>query len=748
MRPVLCMLIAMCLMVTLAATAAENREVFPVKTDGVMPMVSMVVADDRLLITSSGAVYAYTLGAQEPVLLQQQPVTALAQDIGKAERFDVLMADNGRLYAFDLDNGRLYTAAMEAGLIVPGERIPLDLEDMMAEGPGYSYFERPDEMLVMDGFLYMITRDYTTDSQPKLRRFALATGAGTAFETPHINHMTAFRDGKLLVMLWDMLNGYDEQLGRQTPARLGLFDPETDSVQDLGELNGSEGSEGSLGYDAGTDTIYSIRRGRLYRRTPADRNTDELCGYFPSSYIWGVVSGAIVPFAGGVAVLTGDNLFIRDADPARLPASVLTVYGNYGDLAHRLAQTMMPDVPVELYDRAYYDSAQALGQALAEGDDTIDVYFLHYSFVDAKSLLNTLYAQDLSASRQLMDHANAVYPFLRDAGMFEGKLLMLPVDASIGEVMMAFPERFAEAGLAVPETFFDLISLISQWPGELARANPGMTPLQTETYRSYLFYTALSIYGDLRAVQGQELRFDDPLFRKMMTALEALDTRELDWQVDWDAPEERDAFYARRPLMENTGGVNAQYFQSMMADGMKLLPLAADEGEPAPVPFTLRVAAVNPRSRNIDQAVRYLENYVANLPGEYRVTMMPGANDPVPNPSFVQELEEMQAAKASYEAALAGAHADARTDMEGIIRELKDNIADFAATGRFIVSAEAIRAYRAHAGSGFLMEYSPVQTGMSDLNALYDQYLTGQMDLETLIDQCDAVLRLARPENQ
>ena len=34
---------------------------------------------------------------------------------------------------------------------------------------------------------------------------------------------------------------------------------------------------------------------------------------------------------------------------------------------------------------------------------------------------------------------------------------MLPVDASIGEVMMAFPERFAEAGLAVPEHLSHLL---------------------------------------------------------------------------------------------------------------------------------------------------------------------------------------------------------------------------------------------------------------------------------------------------
>ncbi|NLB39408.1 MAG: hypothetical protein GX810_09225, partial [Clostridiales bacterium] len=391
---------------------------------------------------------------------------------------------------------------------------------------------------------------------------------------------------------------------------------------------------------------------------------DELSAYLPSTYFWGVVAGAIAPFDGGVAVLTGDNLFLRDADPAKLPATTLTVYGNYGDDAHRKAQSLMPEVPIQMRDREYFNSAQELGQALVSGENTIDVYFLDYSYIDVKNLMQKQYAYDLSESQKLMDFTKATYPLLQEASFLDGKLLAVPVDAGLGEMWMLFPDRFKETGLEEPATFFDLLDIIGRWPGELAEDFPDITPLQTESYRNQLFYSGMGLYQNLRARNREELRYDDPLFRKMLTAIDNLDTRDLDQQVNWDDMADQDEFFSRMPLIEQTGGVMLDYFQGMNSGSAKLLMLSADEGQPPAVPVMLRVAAINPRSQNNDQAIRSLENYVASLPDATKAAMMPEMNDHILSPIFEQEMAQRQATENAYKKALKTADAAAKGVME------------------------------------------------------------------------------------
>ncbi len=750
-KKALSLLLALCLLGTLGTAAAANRDVFPTAGDTYMNMVSLAKVGEDLLITKANELYRLAPDGGEPQMIRQTEAVYLPGTAADAppDRFDVLMADQGKLYAFDLFEGRLFNAVYENGDVTLGEPIKLELGNLIEEQGDYTYLQRPDEMLVLDGFLYFISRDYNSGSgAPALIRFDLATGARHDFETPHINHMAAYKDGKILVMLWDMENGFDQQLGKQTPATLAVFDPNADAVTELGVLTDSEGSEGFLGYDAESDTIYSSRRGRLYRRTAQDLTRDELCGYIPSNNLWGILSGAITPYMGGVAVLTSDNLYLRDADPNNLPDTTLTVYGEYGSPAHRQAQSKMPEVPIQLRDREYFGTAQELGQALVSGENTMDVYFVDYSFIDVPNLLEKQYAQDLSGSKVLTDYAAQLYPYIKAAGTQDGKLMMLPVEASLGETMMAYTELFEEIGEEIPETFLELVDLVGRWPDEFAEKYPDIVPLQTENYKNQLFYLALNKFRDLRTFQGQEFKYDDPLLRKLLTAVAELDTKDLDKKINWDDMGETEEFFSRRALMDMSGGLGVAQFDTLGMNKSKIVNLRVDEGEEAVMPMMLRVAAINPRSKNIEQAIRYLENYVASMPQENRVVLMPDANDPVPNPRYEQERKDMQGALTAYENALATAEDAAKSEMESAIKNLTDYMSEHETTGKFIITEQGIQAFRTYAGNAFLTAYDPVQSGSEDLYNLYDRYLQGQIDLDTMIREADGKLRLMRLENQ
>lgn len=743
-------LLALCLILTASSALAENRDVFPVETEDQVFHSGMALVDGQLLLMRNDGLYAYTPGQPEAELVMPQDIAAMVNMEEETKRFDVLLADAGQVYAFDLMAGRLYPATVAEGQVTLGERIQLDLSDMVEEHDNFTFMsERPEGMLLHNGRLYMLTRNYRDGSgASQLICFDLASGERTTFQTPHIAHIASYKDGKLLAVLFDTENGYDERTGKVRPAMLAVFDPESDTAADLGLLTDSEGADGLLGYDAEKDIIYTARHGKLYRRTAQDMTQDELVGYVPSNQFWGVVSGSIIALEDGVAVLTGNNLYIRDADPAKLPAHTLTVYGNYGDTAHRAAQALMPEVPVLLRDREYFGSAQELGQALVSGENTIDVYFLDYSFIDVMNLMKKGYAHDLSGSQRLQEHVDKLYPMFKEAGMLDGKLLMVPVETSIGNTLTAFSSRFEQTGLTIPQTYAQLIELVAAWPDTYAEQYPDMKPLQTEDYRRELMYLGMELYQNLRAYQGQELHYDDPLFRKMMAAMDQLDTRDLDQVVDYSSMEDMEAFFSQEPLLMQSGGMQPSSFQYAPKE-QRLVMLAADEGEPAPVPVMLRLAAINPRSANIDLALQYLENYVASLSAEMQVMLMPGCNDPVLNPQYDQIMEQINATVQAYEDMLRKAEDAARAEMESVLAEIKKSRDMMAEESRYLFGEQAIQTYRDLMNTAFLKPYDPANFGgTGDMYNLYDRYLQKQIDLDTFIREADGKLRLMRLENQ
>lgn len=737
------LLLALCAILP-AAGRAENRDVFPVAEDGLPTYGGMALVDGRLLLPMRDGLYAYVPGQDAPRRIAPMPDSRAWGD-REAPRYDLLLPAEGALYALDMAGGRLYRAGLEGDTVTLGETVPLDLGGMLHEEQDFTYIDRPSEVLLSGGYLYMIVRDYRSGSgQPQLKRFSLSDGQRRDYALTDVVHMAAYKDGALLVMR------LDERPDREpASAMLSVLDPETAGLTDLGAMDGVRSPDAALGYDADRDILYWLYEGRLYRRTAQDPARDELCAYLSSFRHWGIVSGAITPLEQGVAVLTDDNLFIRDADPAGLPDAPLTVYGDSASPTHQRAQARMPEVPVQFMERGvYYENAQQLGQALAGGEDAIDIYFLDYTFIDMKNLMAKGYADDLSGSAALTAYAQRVYPALREAGMPDGRLMAVPVEVGLDDVMMGYTERFQQAGLEMPEDFTALCRLIGDWPGDTAEAHPELTPLQTEEYRSTLFYYAFRLYRSLRNFQGAQITFDDPLFRQMMQALEAIDTRDLDQKIDWQNIEESQEFFAREPLMEMRFGMRPDMLRDTERAGVRLLALAAAPGEPAPVPLVLRVAAVNPRSAHRELAIRYLEHYVAELDGPARVALMPDENAPVPNPRYEQIMQDMDDAIAGLEKALESAEPAARAEMEGRLAEMKKNREGMADYARYLLNEKAIAAYRALMETSFLQPYDPMQAGGEDVYALYNRYLQGQIDLDTMIREADAKLRLMRLENQ
>ncbi|HHX20831.1 MAG TPA: hypothetical protein GX722_03470 [Clostridiales bacterium] len=163
----------------------------------------------------------------------------------------------------------------------------------------------------------------------------------------------------------------------------------------------------------------------------------------------------------------------------------------------------------------------------------------------------------------------------------------------------------------------------------------------------------------------------------------------------------------------------------------------------------LRLAAINPRSANIDLTLQYLENYVASLSAEMQVMLMPGCNDPVFNPQYDQIMEQINATVQAYEDMLRKAEDAARAEMESVLAEIKKSRDMMAEESRYLFGEQAIQTYRDLMNTAFLKPYDPAHFGVTgDMYNLYDRYLQKQIDLDTFIREADGKLRLMRLENQ
>ena len=148
------------LMLLTGGALAENRDVFPVETEDQVFHSGMALVDGQLLLMRNDGLYAYTPGQPEAELVMPQDIAAMVNMEEETKRFDVLLADAGQVYAFDLMAGRLYPATVAEGQVTLGERIQLDLSDMVEEHDNFTFMsERPEEILLHTGGVH-VTRNY------------------------------------------------------------------------------------------------------------------------------------------------------------------------------------------------------------------------------------------------------------------------------------------------------------------------------------------------------------------------------------------------------------------------------------------------------------------------------------------------------------------------------------------------------------------------------------------------------------
>lgn len=765
-RWILATLLALCLcLAALPALAAPgdatlfrytNSDLYRARIDTVMTN-----GDAFYLCNMAMQMYVWKVGDDAPVLyldgVAQDYAAALEQeDKTTLELPDALFFSGDQLCALYLRRQKLVHIKPQDGKMAVDRIVALDNADELltteshSDGEEYTYPKGDQRGFVcVGGKLFLTVEDYNSNSTAcQLFSIDVETGETTAYETPNIECIAPYKDGKLLCLTYDRETIWDEKTQSYGAVTLAVFDPETEEMTTVGEaaLGAPYGIAG-IAYDEETDVLYMAFPEKIYRMVGFA--APELCAYAPISD-YGSRGVPPIATARGVVVLCGfDVVIARNADPQYLAKETLTVYGGYASDEHNRAIAQMEDIPVTFYNDTYFTSAQELGQAMVSGENAIDVFIIDMSYMDFTRLMEKGYCYDLSESEKLKAFADELYPFIREAVEQDGKLMAVPVSSSNASFAY-YPNNLKETGLNIPKTFLEFCQFLSDWgEKEYYDTYGDFSPIEwTENIRGQLIGMGLSLYANYLMATGQDFTLDTDLFRQVMAAAAQVDASAWETSLNWDDDDEVNEFFDKKQLFSDYGNISLRYSRHSDSQYYSVVaPLSLTEDTEAVIPLNVRVAFINPRSQHIPAAIRYLELYTESLAEIDRAEMCPDMNDPVEDPSYERTIASWSADIALTEKALAEAAPEEKTELEDRLARMRENLAEYEKENRYSTTPESIAAYREMAKRFYLVRPNVLRNDSDGaLSGLFLRYIDGQLTLEQLIREGESKLRLMRLE--
>ncbi len=750
---ILALALVMALLIPTALAAPGDTQLFADYSKYSMGIVSSIAQlDGKLLILSGGTVYAYQPGDAEP----QEYITSLhgtmSPDAPSVSISTLLAGEDGTLYGLDSYQGFLVSITSEGGKAVFSNVVQLDLDDFMEHHDDYSYLK--GEIMggvLMGGKLYCGYRDWEIGNQITLYAFDIKTGEKTVFKTQFINDIIAYKDGKLLVTLVDENNIWDSNTGKYKPVPLCEFDPATDTTKEVAKLTGDYYSRTGYVYDAAADTLYFAIPNQVMRMVHLGE--PELCAYHPASNMYSrQIGNSAAIVAGKYALITDTGVYVRGTDPAQLPAQVLTISKGWQSDNDKRAVAAMGGTAVLFKSDTYYSSAQQLGEALVSGEADVDIFSVQLDSIDLQRLMEKGYCYDLSGNAALNAAVSDMFPLLQEAVQSGGKLYAIPAEAGTYGVV-SYPNNFKAVEMEPPTTLLELCELISTWNDEYIDEHSNYRPTDNYNHKESMMSQAFEMYANYLTATGQPLQLDTPLFRKVMTAVSEMRTDDLDIKVNWDdsasVDEVSELVWQKKHLISTGYGYQIQTYAFPEDEYYhEPLLLSLDDGMEPYQPLSVQVYFINPRSKNIEAAMQYLEAYCAAMDEEMLAMMSFNHTDPIESPYYEENLKNYDTNLAALKKQLEAATDPASIQsLEEALKYYEEDYLKDMERNRYTATTESIAAYHEVMKHAFVQKPSVLyMSGSEEFTTLFRRFFQGQIPLDQFIREGDAKLRMMQME--
>ena len=683
-----------------------------------------------LYIARVDGLYAWNMGTEPRQLMDFSKVGLDGAAIEGQEHalspISELMSDGTALYALDGEMKGLWRFDEAANIFIkeaafePGEAL-------LGYESGNSFY---NNFLMDSGNVYYIVQDVmTTDSS--LIRLDIKSGKAERLKTG-IYMAVPYYPGKLIVA-----NG-----PHGWPNSVSVLDLDTGSLMYKMDISNDVRQ---LYYEAGSDTLYIVRKGAIF--TSVAFGEPKLAARIP---VISPLPGG-THLNGGYAALAHENgVRVFTCDPASVTGETLTFVGQTFELPVEDYSVLHPDVTFAFSDFNPSNTAELVTHMMS-GDGAADIYDLYASGYNFDALFEKGYFAGLEGSQTVFSTVDAMYPFIKDQLMREGRIVALPYSSNYS-INMYNPEAFEEVGLSaddVPTTYDDLLDFIALWGEEYREAFSSMSLFgQGVDVALYKRIIARSIMEDRTYFcirSGQPITYNTPEMQALLNKLMATDfevinalapdTSNSEYQ-DFDQPP-RQLFHIMMPA--TTDKAMTRFFNYM--------PLKLNDQEKPVVLCDLQVLIVNPYSRHFDAAIAFVEHMAANLSSIKRADMVPAENEEIRDPYFDAALIEETITK--LDEVIKTAKEEEKRSLQEQLDMMKQQLEE-RQRYEWLTTRESIDAFRV-LNPYFMLKRPNPMTGMTshdDIDDLfYNRFLQGQISAEQFLKELDQKMLMIEREN-
>ncbi|NLO84082.1 MAG: hypothetical protein GX096_01430 [Clostridiales bacterium] len=617
--------------------------------------------------------------------------------------------------------------------------------------------EQRDEFInsicASEGVLYVCKVLYGGNTTRKICMYDIATGEELGeLEENDMQYVFPYKDGKMLMITFDMENGYDEETGEMRPCELVILDPKTKAKESVGEI---DYNAASAVYVESSNTIFYVD-GSKVMSLPNMTGPAKLSAYMPVQS-WNNNNQAMLN--DNLFVIIQDNMiYAREMDDPALQDGVLTVSGDSYSSSHRAFVQNHPEIDIEFNNDLSTEDFTSLANAMVSGEDSLDIISINGEYSPLARIIDKGYAADLSAYPEIMDVISTMDPSLTSCLMRDGKLYGIPIGLD-GNGLGYMPETLEAVGMTeddLPTTFVQLLEFFANWQYDYGEDHPEITLIGELDMKSVIMSSMMSTYMDVQLRDSETVAFDTPLFRKLMAAFEQIDFTELDpyeqyGEDIWNDNDAVNEIYSKDALFVNYGNYTSP--SSFGPDNYcTIMALPLDEGIAPLLAVSPTVLIVNPRTTRMDQAVIYLSEYMKHYDYYVSYALFPDNNEPMANLTYEMQVKTMQDELEKLKIQLENAEPERKAGIQETIGYYEDSLAH-SDNWKMTVSEEQLTRFREVATPYYFTKLQTPLTNYaggaaSDLNTIIQQYLQKAIDSDTLIREFDNRLRMMMLEDQ
>lgn len=660
-----------------------------------------------------------------------------------------LFTDGQELYAFNSLNQRVFTIGKADGEAVYTDVVTLPehkaLYTLRQDG---RYFFTPDSACVAGGYLLWEKNSFDPDlneSREMFYAFDLKTGEAKEISLAKVLSVLPYKEDKALVVTRKFA---DSGIRGEYVLTLYTLDPATGELTEKDRIQTNE-YLGQLTYSAKMDTLFYGQNGKIMGK----HNFGE-----PQVY-------ATVPLeetcqlavAGNSIILEGYQVTLaRTLTAEYTPAVELNVSADEivgaADFAEKYPDVRVNRVGVTMdsMDELFNRRDEWIPR-LMEGESAADVICgtttdgIHVALREENLLM------DLSESEIIREYVENLYPPFKEMAMQDGKIVAVPINAQSEMGYFVNRRVMNDMGIRleeVPTDFVSLCEFITKWNDRYTTSWPNYTVVEyAQDYRSRILTMMLRSWKESCYSKGEEIHYDDPVFRQLLTALDGMKFDKLEAAMNRPNPEDSD--YMQGLIWDGCllVGNFASYMEEFSDRAFLPMKLTADS------PYTVYVEhmtmwSVNANTTKKEYAIALVEEQILKQDKKQRAVLLTTATEAVPNPEYPQIKERTEKALKDMQDISYVYCDEAYWKIYEATRLQKDFIKTGLLRQQYRVTPSAMKNYQAVVAPAMFVRYQDPsevmnELGQSILHTITQRYADREIDAETFIRLADLSVEIA-----